>query len=152
MRRKEQAPTVREAYVELCERGFACGHPVPTFDEVFPGSGRCGYARTEEGGFVCLPCATERERADLLTANRFTAYLTCETEPCVDASRWSVTSWTGAHLMRITSIWRTRCHIWDGPRRRWFFRALDIHGQVWHGEGEGAGTYCRLRKSKRASK
>ena len=140
---------VRQAYADLRARGFACGCPVPPFEEVFPGTRTCGYARRRgEGGeddFYCLPCAYERERADLKTALKYTAYLSLQER---GGRAWYVTTWPGERLAEVTSIRRSVKHTWAGLKPWLYFRAVDLHGQAWIGQGEGEGTYCRLRRAR----
>jgi hypothetical protein len=82
------------------------------------------------------------ERADLKTAHRFTAYLSKDEE----GRAWYVTTWTGHRLMRVVSIYRGRRFTWGGYQRCYYFRARDVHGHVWTGQGEGEGIYCTLRR------
>lgn len=98
-------------------------------------NGGTGYAVCDEGKhLVCYACADKRETADMLTSDRFTAY--------VSPDGRSITTWTGGKLGTVSFGGR---HPWS--RERHYITARDVHGQHWHGTG-AQGMYCNLRKCK----
>ncbi len=59
-------------------------------------SGGTGYAVLPDGAQICYPCADSRQRIELLDRSRpFVAY--------VSGDGTKITSWTGGHLMRVTT-------------------------------------------------
>ena len=133
---------LRATYAEICAAGFACGHPVPPFEEVFPDGVRCNYAsvRNDAGEEVriCVACAFAQEAGDLLTHDKICQYLSC------DGKR--VTGFLGNELMRVTYLHKASHNL--GCRYLWRLNAVDVHGQAWWGTSPGPGVYCRLRKGK----
>jgi hypothetical protein len=101
-----------------------CGH------EPTPGSGSgTGWAEDPDTGMrYCYPCADDRQRQDMLTAARYSAY--------VREADMTVTTWTGAKLGTITSMrrspWRYTAH---GRYRIRYVRVTDVHGNTWRGSG-----------------
>jgi hypothetical protein len=115
-----------------------CGHePSPH------GPHTTGTARTQEGTEICWDCALANERDALLTERKFTAYLVRDAK----SREWFVTTWPGGLLMDVTRIYKGRRATWRGYQPCYYFRARDVHGQDWVGQGEGEGVYCRLRRA-----
>ncbi len=111
------------------KRILSCGHN-PSPHEHFT----TGAATLPDGREICYECADKRERADLLTHDKFTAY--------VSSDGLRLTTWTGGILGRVDF---GAHHPWS--RERHYLRAYDCHGQAWHGTG-AEGMYCNLRKCK----
>ena len=110
-----------------------CGKVKPT------GGHGCGtgYARCNDPDgehLVCYACTDKRETADLLTHDKFTAY--------VSSDGCNLTTWTGGKLGTVSFGER---HPWS--RERNYLRAYDVHRQSWHGTG-APGMYCNLRRCK----
>lgn len=106
---------------------LSCGHePTPTAISA-------GFAGLPDGRMVCYPCADAIQRAELVTTDRYTAYLSRDAQ--------SVTTWTGGVLGRVTS------HHTSRAARKTYVRVTDVHGQHWHGQGPAeSGTYVGLRR------
>lgn len=96
-------------------------------------SGGTGYAYINDA-LICYACADKREAADLLTADRFTGY--------VSGDGRHLTTWTGGKLGTLSL---GAFHPWS--RDRQYVRAHDLHGQSWHGTGAPS-MWCNLRKCK----
>jgi hypothetical protein len=102
------------------------------------GSGAAGYALTPDGRTICYPCADAMQRGELVTAIRFFGYLDGR----------AIQTWTGGHLMTVTERWsHKRPRSWLSSEVV-YVRAVDVHGNRWHGSGPGDGMYVRLRRSK----
>ena len=121
-----------------------CGHQ-STPQRWADGSGTPGYAR-EVGTDrrICYACADAREQADLLTHDRYTAYLTPTKPP--EPPDWQLTTWTGGVLAWLTAPPTKGRHNIGGYL--WRFRAVDVHGQYWYGTSPGPNMYARMRKVK----
>ena len=85
----------------------------------------------------------EAQRADLRTAQVYMAYLTGK--PGSVYGDYELTTWTGGKLATVTYAQQGRHNI-GGKLYR--FRAIDVHGQHWHGTSPGPGMYARMRRSK----
>jgi len=119
-------------------RVLPCGHHPSPHSPCFTGT-----ARLPDGREICCACVDDMQREDLRdTSKPFDAYLSCDGK--------TVTTWTGGQLMRVTQSWP--CAL---TRQSWIhsrssyksIRAIDCHGQAWHGRGS-AGTLIRLRACK----
>lgn len=111
------------------KRILSCGH-TPSLHENFT----TGTAHLPDGREICYACADEMQRADLLTSDRFTGYVSSDGK--------CLTTWTGGRLGSVSIGHR---HPWS--RERSYIRAYDLHGQTWHGTG-APGMWCNLRKCK----
>ncbi len=122
----------REEIVEARDtRPLVCGHsPSPHCDI------STGTAHTRDGREICFDCADKEQRADMRTAQHYTAYLTGD----------KITTWSGGLLARVTYR-RTRRVGFHGSERV-YFNAVDLDGKRWHGNSPGDGMYCRLHASK----
>lgn len=132
-----------EVHEEIRREGFACGHPVPA--DLSDGVTSKYATRLTEGGEeerICLDCALAEERAHLLKYSRAFGYLTRE------GGSFRVSTFAGGELARVTSLRWGRRYTWRGYQDCCFFRATDVHGQEWVGQGEGLGVYCRLRRAR----
>jgi hypothetical protein len=134
-----------------------CGH-VPTPPTSFHANGvplTTGYARTRDERVICYTCAEAEERAAILQADRYSAYLSRD-----DKGRYYASTWTGAELMTVA---RDR---WGAPRvsvarvgfrdvtgrspERYTVHLIDPSGARWIGVGPGVGMYLTLRRAKGA--
>lgn len=122
---------------------LSCGHP-PTSDA---GCGT-GYATIRETNErICYACADARQVADLLTADRYVAYLKVpvHTPTSHTTTGSTLTTWTGGTLARVTWLTKSRHNIGG---HLYHFNATDVHGQQWYGTSPGPGMYARMRKCK----
>lgn len=105
-----------------------CGHSL-----VPPVGISTGYATTREGERICYRCSDDRQRAEMASARRLTAYLSSDMR--------TITSWTGGKLGTVTRV--------TGNERQTFVRVTDTHGGHWAGIGPAeSGTYVNLRRVK----
>lgn len=113
-----------------------CGHqPSPH------GPHTTGTAHTQDGREVCWSCSDDMERTELKTTNRTIGYL--------DRDQRTVTTWPGGHLMNVTHTTQHRgCTPTGGYYSTVHLRAIDVHGQHWHGTSAGPSMCAHLRKSK----
>ena len=110
-----------------------CGHAESPHSEITR-----GYGVDAQGKKHCYDCCTARDVADLRDTSRpFTAYISCDGR--------SVTNWPGRPLMRIYSHHTGRAGF-GGEMHYW--RAVDVHGQHWHGKNSGTGMCINLRACK----
>jgi hypothetical protein len=109
-----------------------CGH-VPSPHS----ASTTGYGKRTDGTLHCFACCDAFERESLRTEQTALAYLN------QDGS--AVTTWTGGHLMRVTSETVRRVGFGHNPQRT-YLQATDIHGQRWHGNGPGHCMYVRMRR------
>ena len=111
-----------------------CGH------EIVSNGFSTGYATSRSTGqTLCYPCANEAQRADMISAQSFMAYLSS------DGS--TVTSWSGGKLGTVLRE-TVRKGVGFSPDGRTYLRVIDCRGKQWHGNGPGRGMYVRLRASK----
>ncbi|GAA2628105.1 hypothetical protein GCM10010411_76730 [Actinomadura fulvescens] len=118
-----------------------CGHPP---EPVPPGGGATGYATwSPTGETLCYPCADQRQREELRTAQRAVVYLS--------DGQMHVTTWTGGLLGRVTRSWlgSTRCDTLSGPWRMRYVHVTDVHGGRWHGQGSDAWQAIVLHRTTR---
>ena len=119
------------------KRILSCGHsPSPHHPAT------TGTAKLPDGREICLACADDMQRADLLDRSKpFTAYLSSDCR--------AVQTWTGGHLMRVvrTSPVRLTRQSWVHGRTITAVRAVDCHGGSWYGRGSG-GICINLRPCK----
>lgn len=117
---------------------LSCGHDAPPVPE----TGASGYAIRPDGAHICYPCADAEQRAALLTANTYMGYLSG------DGSQ--ITTWTGGTLATVTTATERRVGFgaWRKGEGRTYWKAVDVHGQRWHGTSPGRGMFARMRKSK----
>lgn len=109
---------------------LGCGH-LPTSTE---GCGT-GYARTSEGRTLCYSCADDAQRADIQTADRFTAYVSTDGR--------TLTTWSGGTLGRVQQISAPAYTPTGGEYRYVYARAAGVD---WWGRGGGPGMYVNLRR------
>jgi len=102
-----------------------CGHD-PT----------AGYAIWEDGTKNCYDCTDRRQRADLLTCDKFSGYLS--------EDGTGITTWTGGLLFKVVS--RESPHNMGGTITHW--RGVDEYGQHWYGKGAGRGICTNMHKAK----
>ncbi len=115
------------------ETTLDCGH-VPSSHAEFT----TGYGRDAQGRTFCYDCCAARDIEALRdTSKPFTAY------PSSDGRR--IQNWPGRELVRITSHSTGRAGF--GGRMH-YWRAVDPHGQQWHGKNSGAGMCINLRACK----
>lgn len=123
---------------------LSCGH-LPTSDA---GCGT-GYAITHDTNErICYDCANAREVADLLTADRYVAYLKVPEHTPTSQPRHpkaSLTTWTGCTLARVSRLTKSHHNIGG---YLYHFNATDVHGQQWYGTSPGPDMYARMRKCK----
>jgi hypothetical protein len=110
-----------------------CGH-VPTPQP--PDSITTGYGTTRDGQTLCFECCNTAERADLATADRYTAYL--------GGDGTSLTTWTEAKLATVTRLYTVRNNFAGKLYRFW---AIAPGGVWWYGTTPGKGMYARMRRS-----
>lgn len=114
-----------------------------------------GTARTADNQEICWDCADNEQRAELLTTDKFFAYLSIakpETLGKDETFVWfkgkespcRLTTWSGGTLANVRRLWKTRNNFagWI-----WRFWAIDAHGQWWYGTSPGVGMYARMHKS-----
>lgn len=99
------------------------------------GTGAAGYARLPDGAAVCYRCADSRQRAEIATADRYSAYLA--------GDRLTVKTWTGGELARVTGATR---HRGGFGGEWWSIRAVTPDGARWYGRGGGPGMFLNLRR------
>lgn len=111
--------------------GFGCGAGVRVGDT------RDGQ-HIEQSPAICYACCHKHDVAQLQDRSKpFTAY--------VSGDGKQITNWPGAALMRITAESSSRGGF--GGRMH-YWRAVDIHGQHWHGKNSGRGACINLRACK----
>ena len=111
-----------------------------TFPKPPPSGGASGYA-VFGGQHICYSCADKQQREELLTAQRFCAY--------VSSDGHSITTWTGGLLAYVTQS--RPCKL----SRRSFthgksclsITATDVHGNRWVGRGS-PGIAIKIRRVK----
>jgi hypothetical protein len=99
---------------------------------------------------LCYTCAAEAHAAKWDTApegHKDIAYLTQEKAPG-GLGPFTLTTWTGEQLARITRIRKSRCWGFGGWHTRYTFNAIDRKGNPWHGTSPGPGMYARATRSK----
>lgn len=105
-----------------------------------------GYATDRDGKTLCLPCAHERNLADMHRDGIVFGY--------VNRGFTEITSWPGGSLLHITDHWEINKPFgWgkhDGFMSSDYYAvtAVDDHGKVWHGSGHGEGIYITMRRNK----
>lgn len=110
-----------------------CGH-LPTPSGI--GTGVAHF----RGNTYCYPCAEEREREEIATARRYTAY--------VSADHKRLTTWTGAELAEITR-YVVRDQVAPGGQRyrMRYVWATTPDGHKWHGSGTDAHDVISVRRT-----
>jgi len=125
--------------VTTAARILDCGHtPSPHSEHT------TGTAHTPEGHEICWECSNACEREHLRTVQVYGAYLVKRDGRAV------IETWPGGALATVTEYWTRRVGFsHDG---RTYFRAVDVHGQRWHGTSPGFGMYAWMRRVVRASR
>jgi hypothetical protein len=134
--------TERDAYYNV---ELACGHR-PADPTVFHARGipcTTGYGTTQDGRDLCHECCADDDRKNMQDTGKGSAYLVARDS--LQGKIYTVTTWPGVQLggkVQILRRWRDN---FGGHRIA--FRLL-FNGDVWSGQGTGAGMYCRLRRTK----
>lgn len=116
-------------------RGFTSGYGCSA--GVIVGETRDGV-KIEQSNAICYACCHAHDVAELRDKSKpFTAYISSDGK--------QITNWPGAALMRITAETSGRAGF-GGEMHYW--RAVDVHGQHWHGKNSGRGMCVNLRACK----
>lgn len=89
---------------------------------------------------ICCACADERQRADLLTNDKYCAY--------VSSNGKELNTWTGGKLGTITAESQVRSWRNSSFGDLFAYSITDVHGQRWYGRGSGRGMLLTIRKCK----
>lgn len=130
-----------------------CGHaPTPGHE---PGT---GYAVFPNAGNVelCYDCTNAYELEEIKHADRYSASLyapradaqTANTRAGLGIIPWTLQTWTGGVLARVTAHWQTSAGGFACRTMIVRFRAIDVHGGRWYGTSPGPGMYARMRRVK----
>jgi len=111
-----------------CTSGYGCS------TGVIVGETRDGV-KIEQSRAICYACCHAHDLEQLRdTSKPFTAY--------VSSDGRQITNWPGAALMRIYSHHTGRAGFGGNLH---YYRAVDLHGQHWHGKNSGEGMCINLR-------
>jgi len=108
-----------------------CGHNATETDSI-----GTGFARIDNKK-VCYPCATLIQRADLVTADEFTAYVSCDGT--------TITTWNGDKLGGVQQISNP---IYTPTGGAYHIIYAKMNGVEWWGRGGGEGMYVNLKRCK----
>lgn len=103
-------------------------------------AGGTGYATMRDGRKLCYPCADDVERAEMDTAETFTAYLSSDGK--------SITTWTGGHLAHVQSLSTSKRYTPTGGQWHAHYVTAIRNGVTWHGVNAGTGMVITLRRSR----
>jgi hypothetical protein len=122
-----------------------CGHAASEHSESTTGYGQ----DPETGEKLCWDCCTAQDIDALKTEDRWIGYLTEHPNVIGTGSRYTVTNWPGGTLfprVKLVGHWFAYTPT-GGYYEVYAVRAIDVHGQHWHGRGEGPGICMHLTKN-----
>ena len=135
-------------YTDACTDKAANSHRPPagpffwtceTCGKVAPNSESYGILGGSAKSMHCYRCCHARDVAELKdTTKPFCAYLSGDGK--------AITNWPGECIARVTQSSHSRTG-WNGAQI-YRIRAIDVHGQIWHGMGAGPGRFVTLRAFK----